>query len=145
MTVARSLTLPPANTSSILSRTRSQPLSLLSIARLNIARSRRRPSICSRTRIVQTYFGLSGRFWPIKRPLFQGERWRAGIELSVVIVFSDADPIHLCARSASTGCRSLPERHDAPLPDPPALGSEGEGSTHNGHSAFAPGMALHAP
>ena len=32
-----------------------------------------------------------------------------GIEFSVVIVISDADPFHLSARSASTGCGSLPE------------------------------------
>ena len=84
-------------------------LELLSIARLNIARSRRRPFICSRTRIVQTSFGFSGRFWPIRRPLFQGARRRVGIDFSVVIVISDADPFHLSARSASTGCGSLPE------------------------------------
>ena len=28
----------------------------------------------SRTRIAQTSFGFSGRFWPMRRPLFQGER-----------------------------------------------------------------------
>jgi hypothetical protein len=126
MTVARSRTLPPANTSSILSRTRSQPLSLLSIARLNIARSRRRPSICSRTRIVQTSFGFSGRFWPIRRPLFQGTRWRVGAQFSVANVVSDADPFHLSARSASTGCgRLTPKRRDAPTTDPPGLYSNG--------------------
>ena len=43
-TVARSRTLPPTHTSSIFSRTRSQPLSLLSMARLNRVRSRRRSS-----------------------------------------------------------------------------------------------------
>ena len=90
------------------------PLSLLSIARLNIARARRRPSICSRTRIVQTSFGFSGRFWPIRRPLFQGARWRVGIEFSVVIVISDADPFHLSARSASTGCGTYPEKGAMP-------------------------------
>jgi hypothetical protein len=36
--------------------------SLLSIARLNIARSRDRPSICSLVRIDQTCFGRNGRF-----------------------------------------------------------------------------------
>src|SRR5215469_8853058 len=131
MTVARSRTPPPANTSSILSRTRSQPLSLLSIARLNIARSRRRPSICSRTRIVQTSFGFSGRFWPIRRPLFQGARWRVGIEFSVVIVVSDADPFHLSARSTTTGCGSLPRKGARPrsqtFPTPSGNGEVGLG------------------
>jgi hypothetical protein len=56
--------------------------------------------------MVQTSFGFSGRFWPIRRPLFQGARGRAGIVFSVVIVVSDADPFHLSARSASTGCDS---------------------------------------
>jgi hypothetical protein len=58
ITVARSRTLPPAVTSSIFSRTRSQPMSLLSTARLNIARSRLRFSSWSLTRIVQTSLGL---------------------------------------------------------------------------------------
>jgi hypothetical protein len=38
----------------------------------------------------------------------QGARWWVGVEFSVVIVISDADPFHLSARSASTGCDSLP-------------------------------------
>jgi hypothetical protein len=42
-TVARSAAYPPAATSSTLSATTSQPRSLLSIARLNMARSRTRP------------------------------------------------------------------------------------------------------
>jgi len=95
--------LPPASTSSILSRTRSQPLSLLSMARLNIARSRRRPSSWRRTRMVQTSFGFSGRFWPISRPLFQGARWREGVGVSVVMVVSEADPFHLSAGSSWPG------------------------------------------
>src|ERR1700736_1405303 len=73
-TVVRSRTLPLAHTSSIFSLTRSQPLSLLSIARLNMARSRRRFSIWRRTRMVQTSFGFNGRFWPTRRPLFHGSR-----------------------------------------------------------------------
>jgi hypothetical protein len=59
----RSVPHPPlAHTSSIFSLTRSQPLSLLSIARLNMARSRRRFSIWRLTRMVQTSFGFNGRF-----------------------------------------------------------------------------------
>src|SRR6516164_2476798 len=40
--------------------------------RLKRARSRARCSSCSRIRIAQTSFGLSGRFCPVMRPLFQG-------------------------------------------------------------------------
>jgi hypothetical protein len=47
---------------------------------------------------------------PIRRPLFQGAGWRVGIEFSVVIVISDADPFHLRARSASTACDSPPRK-----------------------------------
>jgi hypothetical protein len=41
---------------------KSQLRSLLSLARLNIARSRVRSSTSSRTRIAETSFGRSGRF-----------------------------------------------------------------------------------
>lgn len=50
----------------------SQPRSLLSIARLNIARSLRRPSTCSLVRIDQTFLIRNGGFEPIIFPLFQG-------------------------------------------------------------------------
>src|SRR5262249_41020126 len=60
--------------SSTRSATTSQPRSLLSIARLNIAKSRVRPSICNRVRIDHTCFGRNGGFWPISLPLFQGCR-----------------------------------------------------------------------
>src|SRR5690242_18398842 len=72
--VARSRTRPPTLTSSTCSRTRSQPRSLLSIARLNKARLRARRSTWSRTRIDHTSLGFRGRFCPIRRPLFQGSR-----------------------------------------------------------------------
>src|SRR5499427_6695424 len=55
--------------------TTSQPRSLLSIARLNIARSRARPSTWSFVRIDQTCFGRSGGFAPVSLPLFQGTRF----------------------------------------------------------------------
>jgi hypothetical protein len=48
--VARSRTRSPAQTSSTRNRTRSQPLSLLSIARLKRTRWRARCFSCSRTR-----------------------------------------------------------------------------------------------
>src|SRR5664279_805254 len=59
--------------------TTSQPRSLLSIARLNMARSRARPSIWSFVRMDQTCLGRSGGFAPVSFPLFQGTRWGAGI------------------------------------------------------------------
>src|SRR6266446_3053270 len=49
-----------------------QPRNLLSIARLNIARSRGLPSTWSFVRIDQTCFGRSGGFGPISLPLFHG-------------------------------------------------------------------------
>src|SRR6056297_366511 len=54
--------------------TRSQPRSLLSIARLKSARSRWFSASSSLTLIAQIYFGFSGRFWPTMRPLFQAGR-----------------------------------------------------------------------
>ena len=51
-------------TSSTRIETTSQPRRLLSIARLNIAKSRVRPSICNRVRIDQTCFGRNGGFSP---------------------------------------------------------------------------------
>jgi hypothetical protein len=45
--------------------------------RLNIARSRVRPSICSLLRIDQTCLGRSGRFAPVGLRLFQGSRREA--------------------------------------------------------------------
>ena len=66
--------IPAGRNASTRSATTSQPRSLLSIARLNIARSRVRPSICNRVRIAQTCFGRNGGFWPMSLPLFQGSR-----------------------------------------------------------------------
>jgi hypothetical protein len=64
--------LNPEKMSSNRSLTKSQARSLLSIARLKIARSRLDPAISSLTRMDQTCFGSSGFFWPISNPLFQG-------------------------------------------------------------------------
>jgi len=47
---------------------------LLSIARLNIARSRVRPVTCSLVRTDQTCFGRSGGFAPVSLPLLHGLR-----------------------------------------------------------------------
>jgi hypothetical protein len=60
--------------SSTLSTTTSQPRSLLSTAKLNIARSLVRPSICNLVLINETCFGRSGGFGPISLPLFQSTR-----------------------------------------------------------------------
>ncbi len=62
--------------SSTLRATTSQPRSLLSMARLNIARSRLRSAIWSLVRIDQTCFGRSGGLAPVTLPLFQGMRLR---------------------------------------------------------------------
>jgi hypothetical protein len=54
----------------------SWPRSLLSIARLHMARSRARPSIWSFVRIAQTCLGRSGAFAAVSLSLFQGTRLR---------------------------------------------------------------------
>jgi hypothetical protein len=74
--------------SSTLRATTSHPRSLLSIARLNIAKSRLRSAIWSLVRIDQTCFGRSGGLAPISLPLFQGVRLgavEAGISLSCMV------------------------------------------------------------
>jgi hypothetical protein len=58
----------------VLRLTTSQPRSLLSIARLNRARSRTLRCICSLVRIAQTCLGSKGGFGPTSLPLFQGLR-----------------------------------------------------------------------
>ena len=68
-TVARSAVYPLAATSSTRMATTSQPRSLLSIAKLNMERSRARPSIWSFVRIDQTCFGRRGGLRPGQLPL----------------------------------------------------------------------------
>jgi hypothetical protein len=65
--------VPVGAMSSTLSATTSQPLSLLSIAKLNMARSRCGPDL-SRVLIAQTCFGRKGGLAPTSLPLFQGVR-----------------------------------------------------------------------
>ena len=105
----RSLIWPAAYTSATFRRTRSQPLSLLSMAVLNRARPRRFSAISRRTRIAQTCFGRSGRFWPTMRPLFQAGRCRrmAG---RLMICMTDP-PIHLAHphRRPNVGHASYPQ------------------------------------
>jgi hypothetical protein len=78
-TIARSAVYRPAATSSTLMATTSQPRSLLSIARLNMARSRARPPIWSFVRIEQTCLGRSGGFAAVSFPLFHGIRLGAEV------------------------------------------------------------------
>ena len=73
----RSAVYPLAATSSARMATTSQRRSLLSIAKLNMARSRERPSNWSFVRIDQTCLGRSGGFAPVSFPLFQGTRLSA--------------------------------------------------------------------
>src|ERR1700759_237890 len=63
--------------SSTFSATTSQPRSLLSIARLNRARSRSRPSTWSFVRMDRTSLGRSGGFAPTIFPLFHGTGFEA--------------------------------------------------------------------
>src|SRR6202166_4298037 len=98
-------------TSSTLMATTSQPRNLLSIARLNIAKSRVRPAICSLVRIDQTCFGRSGGLAPTNLPLFQGTRFGAagaGVLLScmVILLVCENDQHGLNARAPS-GVRLL--------------------------------------
>src|SRR6266852_2192519 len=75
--------------SSTLRATTSHPRSLLSIARLNIARSRLRFATWSLVRIDQTCFGRSGGLAPISLPLFQPPRLGAvatGASLSCMVI-----------------------------------------------------------
>src|ERR1700745_804395 len=77
-TVARSTVYPPAATS--------PPRSLLSIAKLNMARSRALPSIWSFVRIDQTCLGRSGGFVPVSLPVFQGTRLtRVGVAFHLIL------------------------------------------------------------
>lgn len=76
MTMARGSAALPWATSKTRKLTKSQPRSLLSIARLNSAKSRACPASWSLIRIAQISFSLSGAFWPTSLPLFQGtETW----------------------------------------------------------------------
>jgi hypothetical protein len=65
------------------SLTRSQARSLLSMARLKIARSRFDRAISKRTRMDQTCFGSRGFFWPMSNPLFQGRWPRSTLRTSI--------------------------------------------------------------
>ena len=64
--------IPFGAISSTFRATRSQPLSLLSIARLKRAKSRHLSAICSWVRIAQICFRCNGGSRPISLPLFQG-------------------------------------------------------------------------
>src|SRR5690242_14235973 len=84
--------------------TTSQPRSLLSIARLNIARSRVRPSIINRVLMDQTCLGRSGGLAPISFPLFQGVRLElvdAAVSLSGMVVLLGYGEPGACAGARS--------------------------------------------
>lgn len=68
--MARCRIRPPTTMSPISTFTTSQPRSLLSIARSNMARSRSLPSRSSQNRTAQTCCGLSARLAPSFRPAF---------------------------------------------------------------------------
>ncbi len=72
ITIARERTRPPLTRSPILIFTTSQPLSLLSIARSNTARSRNRPSLFSQNLIAQTCWSFKARLARTNRPAFHG-------------------------------------------------------------------------
>ena len=71
---------PLGATSSARRATRSQQLSLLSIARLNMARSRVRRSNCNMARMDHTCAGRNGGFGPASLPLFQTGRRGLGLD-----------------------------------------------------------------
>src|SRR5579864_6416633 len=105
--------------SSTLRATTSQPRNLLSMARLNIAKSRLRSAICSLVRIDQTCFGRSGGLAPISLPLFQaGRLGAAGAEVSsscmVLLLVSENDQHGLIAAFRLVNRRPLSEEHLSP-------------------------------
>jgi hypothetical protein len=90
--------------------TRKEARSLLSIAKLKIARSRLDPAIANLTRMDQTRFGSSGFFWPISNPLFHG-RWRLPVGYTDM---GRPPPSALCvARPRATQC--IPTRWSGPI------------------------------
>jgi hypothetical protein len=54
--------------------------------------------------------GFSGRFWPIRRPLFQDAHCLGDMEFSVVIVVSDAGPVHLQCRVTVDWPDNVPQK-----------------------------------
>src|SRR6516225_4857612 len=88
--------------------TTSQPRSLLSMARLNRARSRVRRSSCSLVLIDHTWLGLSGGFAPGNLPLFQGIRRDELSEGRTLLSFIGLSP---CLRNKQ-GCCEITEAPD---------------------------------
>src|SRR5436305_8931484 len=74
MTIVRVLISAPETRSAILILTRSQPRSLLSIAKSKSVRSRRRSSRSRKKRTAQICFCVSGRLLPTVLPAFQAAR-----------------------------------------------------------------------
>jgi hypothetical protein len=89
--------------SSTLRATTSQPRSLLSMAKLNIAKSRLRSATWSLVRIDQTCFGRSGGLAPISLPLFQAPRLgateaKASLSCMVILLVGENSQHDLNAR-----------------------------------------------
>jgi len=99
MTVVRGATREPWQTSRTRNLVRSQARSLLSIARLNIARSRVFAPSCRRIRIAQISLSFRGSFCPVSLPLFHGTRgsWLPEI-VSMMILLSRKGRISLRQR-----------------------------------------------
>ena len=81
------------------------------MARLKSARSRMRPEISRRTRIAQTCFGMSGRFWPMIRPLFQaGRRARMAGRFAAGMTVPPFRRSHLISDRVSAFHHTMPQR-----------------------------------
>src|SRR6516165_9216789 len=146
MIVARSRTLPPAQTSSTCNRTRSQPLSLLSMARLKRARSRTWCFSCSRIRIAQTSFGLRGRFLPGDTSLVPGgvRRPERGLYFAIHDRLRRAD--HALPAPANQPARKSIRMTDLNISsDVRSRDAHLRHSTHSGRSLPSGPMPAHAP
>ena len=97
-------------TSHMCSFTKSQPRSLLSIARLNKASSRGLFANCKRIRIAQISFSLRGDFGPINLPLSQGKWLQTGFIL-VKILLGPPYIRRRCLRSSAVAPAALGLRH----------------------------------
>ena len=102
LTIALRETVAPWVTSLTRIFTRSQLLSLLSIARLNNARSRICLDIWSLMRMAQISLSFSGGFWPVSLPLFQGLSLLIWFKVSILIP-SVVDWNQIMAFSSSKG------------------------------------------
>jgi len=96
----------PCMTSDMRSLTKSQARSLLSRARLNRARSRRRLSNWRRIRIAQTSFGFSGGFCPMSLPLFHGT-WVESVALVLSFQITSSPPKNYLSLMRFSSCNRV--------------------------------------